>query len=198
MNAESLEVQVLNFLQAIREAKELRPDHPSYTVVKEIEGLFTGSVDFLRGTFPNQPIRRLTSVMWEVVGHKIVPVGYGMGVPSLTFAVDGSVEAPRAVILSPKNWHEMVRQDPVTQLGAVVFVGSQAVDYANERFTVDPECVKTRALAYEAEYLLTVRSLSPEWEFGEYQRKIMEEFPEGLATPRAHKVVYPIKPLIQA
>lgn len=193
---ESLEVQVLTFLQAVREAKKLTEDHPDYTVAKEVEGLFTGAVDFLRSTFPNQALRRLAGILWDAVEYKVTPLIYGMSVRTLGFARD--TETPRAFIAPPADWNNKVRKDPITQLGAVVFVGSQAVDYVNERYTIDPQNVLVRARANEAEFMNTVKGLSPDWDLSSYYEELLKEFPEGLSTPRAHKVLYQLNPLISA
>lgn len=198
MNTQALETQILNFLQAIREAKELTQDNPDYTQAKEVEALFTGGVDFLRSVFPNPVIRRLASVVYEAVGQKITPVCWGLAVRSLSFLVVGPRSAPQAMIHAPQKWADMVRKDPIMQLGALVFVGSQAVDYANDRFLTDQTNVKLRASAYEAEFLNTVRSLTPNWEPCDYQTSVLQEFPDGLATPKAQKITYPVKSLVYA
>jgi hypothetical protein len=198
MTPESLELQVLTYLQSVKEAKLLTEGMPEYTVGKEIEQLFTSGVDYLRSNLPNPSIQRMCSVMWDAVEHKVTPVCFGPPVVTLSFIVTGHESARSAMIVTPGNWNEMLRKDPLTQLGALVFVGSQAVDYVNERFTSDPENVVTRACAYEAEYLLTVKHLSPDWELSTYHTKVLANFPEGLASPKAKKVLYDAKPLILA
>lgn len=197
MKTQTLEAQILDFLQSLRNAKELSKDDPNYNGGREVEALFTGGVDFLRSIFPNPVIRRLASVLWETVGQKITPVAWGPPVRSLSFMVTGPKSAPQAMIIAPQTWADMVSQDPIMQLGALVFVGSQAVDYAHEHFLADAN-VKSRAIAYEAEFLNTVRSLTPAWEPCDYQSSVLQEFPDGLATPKAQKITYPIRPLVHA
>ncbi len=198
MKTKTLEAQILTFLQAIRDAKELDPTHPEYTQAKECEAFFTQGVAFLRSEFPNPVINRLASVIYETVGQKITPVAWGPAVKSLTFVMVGPRSAPQGLIIPPLNWVEMVGQDPIMQMGALVFVGSQAIDYANDRFSNDQKNVLPRASAYEAEYLNTVRSLSSSWEPCAYQTAVLQEFPEGLATPKAQKISYPVQSLIFA
>ncbi len=198
MRAQTLEAQILSFLQAIRDAKELAPDHPEYTQAKECEALFTRGVDFLRSEFPNPVIRRLASVIWETVGQKVTPVAWGIDVKVLSFVMMGPRSAPQGLIIPPLGWAKMMGQDPIMQLGALVFAGSQAVDYANDRFLNDQKNVRPRAVAYEAEYLNTVRSLSAFWEPCDYQSAVLREFPEGIATPKAQKITYPVQPLVFA
>lgn len=198
MMTQTLEAQILSFLQVIRDAKELSTDHPDYSQAKECETLFTRGVDFLRSEFPNPVIRRLASVVWDVVGQKITPVAWGLDVKVLSFVVVGHKSAPQGMVIPPLNWAKMMGQDPIMQLGALVFVGSQVIDYANDRFLNDKPNVRPRAIAYEAEYLNTVRSLSASWEPCGYQSQVLQEFPEGVATPRAQKITYPVQPLVYA
>lgn len=198
MKAQTLEAQILSFLQVIRDAKGLAPDHPEYTRARECEAIFTQGIEFLRSEFPNPVIRRLASVVWETVGQKITPVAWGVDVKALSFVVMGPRSAPQGLIIPPLDWSKKVGQDPIMQLGALVFVGSQAVDYANDRFLSDQKNVRPRAVAYEAEYLNTVRSLSASWEPCDYQSAVLGEFPEGLATPKAQKIAYPVQSLVFA
>jgi hypothetical protein len=198
MNKQTLEAQILTFLQTVRDAKELTQDHPDYAKAKECECLFTGGVDFLRSQFPNPVIRRLASVLWETVGQKVTPVAWGIDVKSLSFVLMGPKSAPQGLIIPPPNWASMLVRDPIMQLGALVFVGSQAIDYANDRYMNDVKNVRPRASAYEAEFLNTIRSLSASWTPCDYQSSVLQEFPEGLATPKAQKITYPVKSLVSA
>lgn len=198
MNTQSLEIQILSFLQDVRNASGLSADHPQYEQAKEAEAIFIGGVEFLRSTFPNPCIQRLAGVLWEAVGQKITPVCWGLNVKSLSFILAGLRTAPQAMVAVPSNWVKMIGQDPITQLGDLVFVGSQVVDYVHDHFLTDQANVKPRALAYEAEYLKAVKNLSPSWQPVSYQLEVLEDFPEGLASPKAQKIVYPIKPLVMA
>lgn len=190
MLTESLETQVLGHLQGRHQ--EGLPLH------KEIEDLFIGGVDFLRSHFPNTSVTRLATVAWDIIGFGITPVCLGLPVPTMTFIVAGTVEAPQAMIAAPKVWVNMLRKDPLTQLGALVFVCSQAVDYYHDRLTIDHDNIRLRAHAYEADYLNTVRQLAPSWELNDYQLGVLREFPEGLATPKANRTLYCIRPFIAA
>jgi len=193
MNAESLEAQILRHLH-----ETVTPTVSDNDVLKEIEGLFVSGNDFLRRLFPNPSIRRMASLVGEILANKLTPIQLGFPVRALGFLVIGDITTRQGFIAAPKNWNEMIRRDPITQIGAIVLVGSHMVDYANERFTEDPENVKVRASAYEAEFFTTVRSLSPDWELMEYHQKILSLYPEGLATPRVRKVLYSARPLVLA
>jgi hypothetical protein len=190
MLLESLETQVLGHLQSYRQE--------GLSLHKEIENLFIAGVDFLRLSFPNSAVARLTVVAWNVIGFGITPICLGLPVSVMTFIVAGTLEAPQAMIAVPRFWANMIRKDPLTQLGALVFVCSQAVDYYHDRLTIDPGNISLRAHAYEADYLSTVRQLAPDWELNEYQLGVLQEFPEGLATPKANRTLYCIRPFITA
>ena len=125
-------------------------------------------------------------------------MAWGLDVKVLSFVLVGPKSAPQGLIIPPLNWAKMMGQDPIMQLGALVFVGSQAIDYANDHYINDISNVRPRAVAYEAEYLNTVRSLSSSWEPCGYQSKVLQEFPEGVASPKAQKITYPVQPLVYA
>jgi len=184
MNTATLEAQILSFLQENTDDLDLA------------ESVFTNGIDFLRQHFPNSTINRLMGVVWDVVGQRVAPICFDLKVPVLSFIITGIRQAPQAMIATPSNWVSMVRMDPITQLGGLIYVGSQAVDYANERF--DRANVSKRAKAYEAEYLNTVKSLTSGWQPLKYQTEIMQEYPDGVLTPKAHKILYSPQPLILA
>lgn len=197
MKPQTLETQILSFLQAVHmqdlpETDEVRHE------AQETGRVFTAGVDFLAKLFPNPAINRLMKAAWDIVGQKIVPVCFGLRVQGLSFIMESPAQQP--FIATPPTWAKMAHRDPITQIGAQVFVGSQAVDYANDRLQdpSDREKVVLRARAYEAEYLMTVRGLTPTWEPNSYQEGLFRDFPEGLATPKARNVIYSIRPLVMA
>lgn len=197
MKTQTLETQLLSFLQAVH-IQDLPETDASRHEAQEAGRIFSAGLDFLAKLFPNPAINRLMKSVWDVVGQKIVPVCFGLRVQSLSFILESPAQQP--FIATPPTWSKMAHRDPITQIGAQVFVGSQAVDYANDRLQ-DPcnrEAVVLRAKAYEAEYLMTVRSLTPAWEPNSYQESLFRDFPEGLATPKARNVLYSIRPLVMA
>jgi hypothetical protein len=198
MKTQTLESQILSFLQATP-ILDLAPLDPHVCDAREIESLFQAGTDFLRKLFPNPVINRLMRATWDTVGNKIVPVCFGFKVPTLAFILESDSAQP--FIATPKKWASMVHRDPITQMGALVFVGSQAVDYAHERIPThqgEKEKMALRARAYESEYLSTVRGLTPSWEPNRYQEELLREFPEGVATPKARNLLYSILPLVLA
>jgi hypothetical protein len=196
MKPHTLETQILDYLNA-RQLEEVS-EEDQVRKAKDIERVFTLGVDFLRVEFPNPAINRLMGIVSDVVKQRVAPVCSGLKVPTLSFILAGVKTAPQAMIATPANWVDMVRKDPLTQLGALVYVGSQAVDYANDRFLGERPNVAPRAKAYEAEYLNTVKGLTPTWEPVTYQADTLSEFPDGILSPKAHKVLYSLRPLISA
>lgn len=194
MKTQTLESQILSFLQAvpIQDTPKTDPD------ALGAQQIFTAGVDFLAKLFPNPAINRLMKAAWEVIGQKVVPVCFGLRVQTLSFIMENASSQP--FIATPPSWARKMHLDPITQVGALVFVGSQAVDYTNDflQCPTDREKVLLRAKAYEAEYLMTVRGLTPSWEPNSYQESLFKEFPEGVATPKARNVIYSIRPLVLA
>jgi hypothetical protein len=90
----------------------------------------------------------------------------------------------------------MVKDNPVLQMGAVVFVGSQAVDYYNGKLTYEAhKNVLSRAYAYEAEYLLTILTMGCQT-MTEYQKGVLKRFGEGLRSKEVRPLLYTSKPFV--
>src|SRR5690348_11274289 len=91
------------------------------------------------------------------------------------------------------------------QVGAAVYVASQARDFYTTRLgsTTDPAIAQLqardahqRAMAYEAEAILTVARMHRDEGLGElvpneYQAKVLGAFPQGIETPAVQKLIYP-------
>lgn len=155
---------------------------------------FTDGVGLLKTYYPNESIRDLMAMTWDIVGHRIVSTAIGPAVPSLTLAVAGNPVAPHAMIFIPHNWVAMIDENPTYQLGALVFVGSQAVDFYNSRILRESEAAKKRARAYEAEYLITLRDAGPSRPLNEWQEGLLRDFPVGLRTESVVPLLYRHKP----
>jgi hypothetical protein len=146
---------------------------------------FTFAVDMLRKAFPNPEIAKLAALEWEMVGNQMTPVALTDQVPTLSFASLGrregsGIKGLNPAVLVPMNWHEMCNENPIYQLGAVVFVGSQIRDYYNEK--IFEREVVARSFAYEAEYLITMREIIGELKTNAYQDKVLKNYPAGLAS----------------
>lgn len=179
---------------AQRDLVEKMPlDDPRRDPVLRLGDTVTLGVGHLRSVFPNPRINALMRLVWDIIGHRVVPVAMGPNVPSLTVGVVNT----QAVIFTPHNWLDMVAADPFYQLGALVFVGSQAMDFFTGRVKVqsDVHALQQRALAHEAEYLLTATRLGAP--LNTYQRQVLEEFPQGLDTPTVRALVYEPPPFLR-
>ena len=170
---------------------DLPKDDPIAKLGKTCESLFTGGVDVLRSIIPNDRIRDLGRVVWDLVGHKQVLVAIGPDVPSLAFTVMQIKELHQAIVMIPKQWPQMVEDDPFMQLGAILFVGAQVVDFYNDRL-FDDSGARRRWHAYEAELLRTLKTSLPSWQPNEYQREVLDRCPDGLDGKDV--VLYPYKP----
>lgn len=172
---------------------------PALELVHRMENYFTMSVDFLRSVFPNPIINERMAAVWDIVHYNIAPVVLGPDLPTIHFAALGTVAEPakgKAMFILPFKWLDMVHEDLLMQLGALVFTGSQAVDFYNEIIRGEEDSRKSnqRGRAYEAEFLLTLQKSGAT--LNEYQKKTLEEYPEGLASPTAADLQYTSKPVI--
>lgn len=174
---------------------DLPPEDPAAKLGKTCEALFTGGVDTLRSIIPNERIRSLGRVLWDLVGHKQVLVAIGPDVPSLAFTVMKYEGLQQGVVLIPKDWPTRVDDDTFLQLGAIVFVGAQVVDFYNDRLFDDPTA-RIRWQAYEAEFLHSLASILARWTPNEYQREVMRRYPRGLDSSGVE--LYPFKAYVPA
>lgn len=196
MNTQTVAEIMAAFVKGGERVEKLAESDPLRAKGMMLGDRFTEGVAMLKG-FPNPELRKLMSMVWDIVGNRLVPIAMGPKVPSLSFAAMGNRKKPDGIIFLPHNWQEMIEEDPVCQLGALVFVGSQAVDYYNDRVGREPEAMMRRARANEAEYLVTVREVSPGHKFNEWQLKMLEEFPEGLRSPGIKSHLYEFKPFVK-
>lgn len=179
-------------------ATETTPEHARFrSEVIAAGDMFTRLAHVLRSSqeLPEE-INKLASLMWDLVGHRITPVAIGPDVVAIHFYAEIPKQGqPVACILCPPKWLHMVEADPIMQFGALVFAGSQARDYYNERLAWDGKAVHSRSRAYESEFLHCVMEKYP-FTPNDYQKKVMEDFPKGLASLEA-KFWYESKPFVE-
>ncbi len=195
MGNTNLHAEVVSaFIQKGANVEDLPDGDPKKVLGRNVGDTFTQGVGFLKTSFPNDAIRQLMALFWDLVGNKITPVALGPNVATLSLAVFAEADnIPRAIILPPHHWLDLVKQDPCLQMGALVFVASQARDFYNQRCIGQYEATIKRARGYEAEFLHTIARHSP-IVFSEYQRKTMEEYPNGLLTMSLKDLLYKSKP----
>ena len=169
----------------VGQQEDLTPGSSEYAKAEAKGDAFTQGVDMLRSKFPHKGINELMSMVWDLVGGKIVPLVGGMPVATLVFAVVGKLNDLQARIFVPDDYVEMVQKDGVHQLGALVFVGSQVVDFWNDKIVPQTIMIK-RAFAYEAEFLHAFDRMSRDvnlgWKPNEYQKKVMHDYPHGIGS----------------
>ncbi len=143
---------------------------------------FTDMVSGIIG-MPNERLALLGQDIWGIFHHGIVRLAMGGDVKCLSIAIvppkmlhmlGETGTKHKAAVFSPNNWIELVEKDPLMQFGAVLCVGSQAVDFYNERHLQDPLNIQKRALTYEAMYLNQL----PEKLLNDYQKGVVERYSE--------------------
>ncbi len=184
------------FIKGGERVEKMPKGDPLRVKGEKLGNRFTEGVAMLK-LWPSPHVRALMSMVWDIVGNRVVPIVLGPEVDSLSFAAMGDPSMPDAIIFIPHEWEKMIQEDPVCQLGALVFVGSQAVDYYNGRVTHEFEAVKKRARANEAEYLATIRESTPDHKMNEWQQRVLDEFPSGLGSERIQKYLYRHKPFVR-
>jgi hypothetical protein len=176
---------------------DLPADDPLRAKGERIGGNFTWAVGFLRTNFPNVSIRKLAVLLWDVCGSNTVRLGLGPDVPTLTFGLMGH----DAMLFAPNNWDEMIKAEPLYQMGGVVFCGAQVCDFYSGKITSTEEAQVTarRSRGYEAEYILTLQKINRNVKLNEYQQGLLKDFPQGLKDIADLVYEYPkFTPLPQA
>jgi hypothetical protein len=85
----------------------------------------------------------------------------------------------------------MCCDDPLLQMGAVVFNGSKVIDTYNDRF--DDGLVE-RSFAWEAEFYRTLARDAPGVKFNSYQKQVLERYPDGIRSEGIQKAMYTWRP----
>ncbi len=183
-------------------------DDPFAVKAKTAADRFTDMVKFLKNpvTTPVTSLRTLGHLIWDMVHYRITHTAMFSGINAMHFYGElagqkrnpafSHIPAPNGkftIFLLPENWLEMVDQDAIMQLGGLIFCGSQARDFYNEKYgdlaaktgeTHSPAV--RRAAAFEAEWLMYCRGIQEtskaEWHPNDYQKSIMADYPKGLAS----------------
>ena len=153
---------------------------------------FSDLVDVMRQNkhVPIPSINKLMTLFWKLVGNKICPVA-STNVPTISFWCEiqrkNNIPKSIAVILLPPNWHDLLIADPFLQMGAIVFVASQAKDYWNGKFgPLTKKEILIRAASNEAELLHFFKRTAPKFIANEYQQQILEKFPLGISSEKTN------------
>lgn len=154
-----------------------------------ITHVFTETVDKMRNgsLLPLPKINELMALFWDLVGQKVFPAGVSPIVTRLSFGAAQNKNSGKLVgaILCPTDWVKRMADNPVLEMGGMVFVASQARDMYNDK--LDPKDVKrsqdeivARARAFEAEFLIWASQNIPGYDPDDYQKNIVKQFPRGL------------------
>ncbi len=176
---------------------------PRYAKGKEMETFVTAGVDFLRSKFPHFQINHLMRLVWDLIGHKVTPFALGPAVPTLSFGMICNSKNPtitKACIFAPEHWLEMIADDKICQMGALVYVGSQCCDFYHGK-CVGPNLSQemiARSSGWEAEYLMVIKQTTPDWRPNPYQADLLANFPNGLQSDKCRDLRYPIQPFVKS
>lgn len=158
---------------------------PRYSVGKAFEEKFTTMVEGMMNpshlSLPS--INILMRLFWRLVGNKVVPSAMG-GVPTVSFLAEVRQGKSVGMVICPIDWLERIQQDPYYQMGALIYVASQAKDYWNHKFVPGSKKeILARAYSCEAEFLHFLKTTDPVgFVPNPYQQKIMDEYPNGIAS----------------
>jgi hypothetical protein len=181
-----MEKVVTPFYQGVHGEASLDPDEKIRRLNHVNSRAWDGAMLLLmnQALFPNEKINKLAQLGWKLIEHRVTPVvaSDAMALAGLHILMVGKTEQDvKCGIYMPMNWYGMICSDPVFQMGAIVFILSQCVDYWHKKF-MDQESMLSRAYAYEAEYLLVARTMNPQIELNGYQKKVLDNYPKGLAS----------------
>lgn len=155
--------------------EELAPDDAFRRQGEIIGQCVTSIVGYLSNYYPNPRVRRLMGWVWNLIGSRTTPTAMSGVVNTPTVIVIGgmSVDEQRAAILLPPGWPARIIEDPVMAMGAMVFCGSQVVDFYNDKAAEGSEQMHERARAYEAEFLRSYTKIDPSWQPNAYQQRVL-------------------------
>ena len=157
--------------------------------------LFIKVLNHLRG-FPHPGTQTMAEALWEIIYHNLVFVSLTDPGEEIQLVIHTlECDFQQAMIKVPQDWLEVFLDDPVFQLGGALFAGSQAVDFYNGVFATDPDGSHELASAHEAELIKLALYEFPTYQLDDYQKQLLDLYPEGLNTPRAKELLYPLAPV---
>jgi hypothetical protein len=158
--------------------EDMDEENPLAKIGRECQELFTSGVIVLRKSVP--VISSLMADVWDIYHYRHVVMAIGPNVPSLSISVvqDGK-GIIHALTFAPYAWPQMAKEDPSMELGAILSIGSQVVDYYNDKLLSkeDSKRSKERALSYEAEYLRLIKLGGAT--LNGYQEDVLTKYPNG-------------------
>lgn len=156
--------------------RDLSVDDPMLATAQEAAATLDRLVDELKENGPPR-IKSMIRLFWRLVGNNQARAAVG-NVSTITFTVVRGRDQNIATVLVPLDWPARVKSDPLHSRLGLVFVASQLRDWFNGRI-LEPS-VRTRAQAWEAEYLLWVQQNDAAFMPSTYQQEILAHYPSGL------------------
>lgn len=124
-------------------------------------------------------------LFFRLVGNKVTPTALtNEPLEALHVWIESQKNGSKCcIILVPVEWPKICEKDPFMQLGGMVYTASKCADYWHGKLQTqeDGVALEMRARAYEAEYLLMLSTLI-KFKPNSYQKKVLEQFPLGLAS----------------
>lgn len=174
--------------------EDLPDSDPMKATGRAAGDLVTAMVGHLATEFPNPVVNALMKRVWHLIGSKTTPTVLAP-VATASVAAIRVADGVKFVILIPFEWPMLVDSDPTMAFGALVFCGSQALDHYNDRLVGQQDEAVARARTHEAEFLSTLRAMAGGWTPNEYQRKVLDTYPQGTRTPSVAGLLYQSKPV---
>jgi hypothetical protein len=153
---------------------------------RKCEQLFTSGVATLRMMKILPVISDLMANVWDIYHYRHVVLGMGPNVPTLCFAIVEKNKMLQALTFAPYVWPEMIEADSSHELGSIITVGSQAVDFYNNKILSfdDSKVSKERSLSYEAEFIHMLARNGHT--LNEYQKGVLSKYPNGFDSSFAY------------
>lgn len=165
---------------------------PNMTMAAMSGKTFEGLLATLRNTdspmnfVKSAVVKDALDLLWDLVGHKVVPIAATNAVASMHFFAEGKspdFSDSRAFILLPESYPVMVATDSPMQVGAMVFIASKCKDYWNRKLDSNTE---KRAFSMESQILQDLFEEFPQLEErgypNEYQKRVLKKYPEGIES----------------
>jgi hypothetical protein len=150
--------------------------------------MFTGLVDILRSpSFPNPRINRLMTLVWRLVGNRIVNAAIMPGVEKLHFYIEKTGDKKIGFYACPMKWVQQAIDRPYYTQSGLVWA-SMCCDFFHDQIYSGRKLM-LRAQAWEAEYILTQRQRDDYW-LDDYQKSVMRRFPSGIDSARRMGLLY--------
>lgn len=143
---------------------------------------FDWCIDYLRKDFRDAATNQAFTLLWRMIGNKLGVTVAQMDVTAVCIAAIR--EPAMSLIILPTDFYRKFLEAPVYRMGAIVFVGYQAIALSNEmaggRWLSIGEPlsvqIKEEAMQQEARFLTLYSEQNPFFVPNEYQRQLMSAY----------------------